>query len=59
MIAPDCADCRHKYQGADDVDRCRAHSNGMACSPAAADGCKKFEADSDDKPLPWCEGRVD
>lgn len=46
----DCQSCAHSYQGADLVLRCRVHSNGLACSPAAADGCAKYqrEAGSDD-----------
>jgi hypothetical protein len=53
-----CQTCRHKYLGADGTDRCRAHSNGLACSPEAADGCRKFEAEagSDDTPQPWFAG---
>jgi hypothetical protein len=42
-ILINCPDCIHSYDGADHVLRCRVHSNGLACSPAAAEGCKKFE----------------
>jgi len=42
----DCPDCRHSYDGSDGVLRCRIHSNGLKCSPAAADGCKTFEREA-------------
>lgn len=51
-MIPSCPDCRNSYQGNDLLLRCRVHSNGLKCSPAAADDCRKFErepgADAED-----------
>lgn len=48
-----CLSCVNSYIGADLKLRCRVHHNGLSCSPAAADGCSKYEreAGSDD----WLE----
>lgn len=65
LDARDCASCVNSYDGADSVLRCRVHSNGLACSPAAAEGCKKFErepgsdAQERDHSRAWCDGRGD
>jgi len=38
-----CGDCVHAMDGADNVLRCRIHSNALKCSPAAYADCKPFE----------------
>lgn len=56
MNSPDhnCGDCVHAMDGADNVLRCRIHSNALKCSPAAYADCKRFErepgADSAESP---------
>ena len=61
-----CPDCRNSYDGADGVLRCRINSNGLKCSLAAADGCKRFErepgadgAESKEYQFWYCDGRGD
>lgn len=63
-----CGDCIHAMDGADNVLRCRIHSNALKCSPAAYQDCKRFErepgADSVESPAHrvWfcdCPGRGD
>lgn len=60
MNSPDhnCGDCVHAMDGADNVLRCRIHSNALKCSPAAYADCKRFEREpgSDDAPMVWFEG---
>lgn len=60
MNSPDhnCGDCVHAMDGADNVLRCRIHSNALKCSPAAYQNCKRFELDpgSDDEPMVWLQG---
>lgn len=40
--------------------RCRVHSNGLKCSPEAADGCKRYEyepgTDSEEIEVTLCSG---
>lgn len=64
-MKPDCQSCANRYQGADLSLRCRVHSNGLKCSLAAAEGCKKFrrEAGTDAEEITVnlcdCQGRGD
>lgn len=46
-MKPDCRECRHAYAGADGAQRCRVHRDGLKCSLAAAEGCKRFERKPD------------
>jgi len=54
-VIPHCPSCRHSYDGADAILRCRIHSNGLKCSPAAAEDCRTFEREpgADDSRLVW------
>lgn len=62
MSAPNCDSCLHQYQGADLVKRCRVHRNGLPCSPAMAEGCKKFcyepGTDAEEVTVTLCSGCV-
>lgn len=57
-----CLSCRNSYMGADELLRCRVHRNGLACSPAMADGCKRYEyepgTDAEEVTVTLCSGCV-
>ena len=38
-----CESCRHSYDGADQVLRCRVDFNGLQCTEYLALTCKKYE----------------
>lgn len=41
-----CLSCVNSYMGADLKLRCRVHYKARECSPAAADGCKRYEREA-------------
>lgn len=60
-----CADCRHSYDGADGVLRCRPiHADANECTERRAAACQRFErepgADGIEASRIWyCDGRGD
>ena len=55
-MTPDCQSCQNKYMADDRIYRCRPASGSIACSPAAADGCKSYEPGTDADESPWYAG---
>ena len=59
-MEPNCNSCRQQYMGADLEKRCRV--NGLLCSPANADDCKRYEyepgTDCDELEVIVCAGCV-
>lgn len=55
-IAMNCPSCRQSYAGADGELRCRI--NGLKCSQALSDECKRYEREpgADDVEAPWYTG---